>query len=30
MKELAKGDMINTDALTVNGTVADRIEKALC
>ncbi len=29
MKELAKGGMINTDALTVNGTVADRIEKAM-
>ena len=28
MKELAKGDMINTDALTVNGTVAERIAKA--
>lgn len=29
MKELARGDMINTDALTVSGTVKDRIEKAL-
>lgn len=28
MKELAKGGMINTDALTVNGTVAERIAKA--
>lgn len=28
MKELAKGGLINTDALTVSGTVADRIEKA--
>lgn len=28
MKELAKGGMINTDALTVSGTVADRIANA--
>jgi len=28
VKELARGGMINTDALTVNGTVADRIAKA--
>ena len=28
MKELAKGGMINTDALTVSGTVAERIAKA--
>jgi len=28
MKELARGGMINTDALTVSGTVADRIAKA--
>lgn len=28
VKELAKGGMINTDALTVNGTVADRIANA--
>ena len=28
MKELARGGMINTDALTVNGTVAERIAKA--
>lgn len=28
MKELAKGGMINTDALTVSGTVADRIKNA--
>lgn len=28
IKELAKADMINTDALTVNGTVADRIAVA--
>lgn len=28
MKELAKGGMINTDALTVSGTVADRISNA--
>ena len=28
MKELARGGMINTDALTVSGTVADRIAQA--
>lgn len=28
MKELARGGMISTDALTVSGTVADRIAKA--
>lgn len=28
VKELARGGMINTDALTVNGTVADRIANA--
>ncbi len=28
MKELARGDMINTDSLTVSGTVADRIAVA--
>lgn len=28
MKELARGGMINTDAVTVNGTVEQRIEKA--
>lgn len=28
MKELARGGMINTDALTVSGTVADRIASA--
>lgn len=28
MKELARGGMINTDALTVSGTVAERIAKA--
>lgn len=28
IKELAKADLINTDALTVNGTVADRIAEA--
>lgn len=28
IKELARGGMINTDALTVNGTVADRIAQA--
>ncbi|MCD7722808.1 MAG: dihydroxy-acid dehydratase [Clostridiales bacterium] len=28
MKELARGGMINTDALTVSGTVADRIANA--
>lgn len=28
MKELARGGMINTDALTVSGTVADRIKDA--
>lgn len=28
MKELAKGGMINTDALTVSGTVEDRIKNA--
>ncbi len=28
MKELAKGGMINTDALTVSGTVQERIDKA--
>ena len=28
IKELAKGGLINTDCLTVNGTVADRIAAA--
>ncbi len=28
MKELARGGMINTDALTVSGTVAERIKRA--
>ncbi|MBO5494352.1 MAG: dihydroxy-acid dehydratase [Eubacterium sp.] len=28
IKELSRGNMIHTDALTVNGTVADRIAKA--